>query len=159
MTVEQLGSIGELIAAIATVATLGYLGVQIRTSNRLARAEASRGPASDLNSINCAFGTSPTFLPSFRRIYEGAVRSELEPLARAELDFYLISVTNLQEQLARELGEGILTESAFDFGGAALFSLPYYQTSWPLYRAYLSTGFVEQFEARYGLDPTIEVIY
>ena len=159
MTLEQLGSLGELIAAIATVATLGYLGIQIRTSNRLARAEASRGPASDLNSINCAFGTSPTFLSSFRRVYEGAVRSEVDPVARVELDFYLVSVTNLQEQLVREVGEGILDETALDFGGFGLFSLPYYRTSWPIYRPFLSSNFVEQFETRYGLDPTVEAIF
>jgi hypothetical protein len=32
MTIQELGSIGELIAAIATVATLAYLAVQIRQS-------------------------------------------------------------------------------------------------------------------------------
>ena len=156
MTIEQLGSLGELIAAIATVATLGYLGAQIRTSNRLARAEAARGPADQQNSINCAFGTSPTFLAAFRQIYEGAVRSELDPLARAEMDFYLVSVTNLFEQLAREVQEGILDETTLDFGGKELFSSPYYRTSWPIYRQYLTAGFAEEFEARYDLDPTIE---
>jgi hypothetical protein len=30
MTIEQLGSIGELVAAAATIATLGYLAAQIR---------------------------------------------------------------------------------------------------------------------------------
>jgi hypothetical protein len=159
VTVGELGSIGELVAAIATVATLGYLGVQIRTSNRLARAEASRGPASDLNAINASFGTSPTFLAGFRLIYEGAVRAEIEPLARAELDFYLVSVANLQEQLAREVREGILDEAALDMGGNGLFSLPYFRTSWPLYRPYLSSGFVLQFEERYGLDPTIPAVF
>ena len=37
MTIQDLGSLGELIAAIATVATLGYLATQIRLGNRLAR--------------------------------------------------------------------------------------------------------------------------
>lgn len=34
MTIEELGSIGELLAAIATIATLAYLALQIRQSNR-----------------------------------------------------------------------------------------------------------------------------
>ena len=37
MTIQDLGSIGELIAAIATVATLGYLAVQIRQNTRTIR--------------------------------------------------------------------------------------------------------------------------
>ena len=34
MTIQDLGSVGELVAAIATVATLAYLALQIRQSNR-----------------------------------------------------------------------------------------------------------------------------
>ena len=39
---------------------------------------------------------------------------------------------------------------------AGLFSLPYYRTSWSIYRGYLSSVFVEDFEKRYDLDPSIE---
>ena len=66
MTVQDLGSLGEFVAAIATVATLIYLASQIRASNRLARAEASRTPNSDLNSLNAAFGTDPIFRAAIR---------------------------------------------------------------------------------------------
>ena len=37
MTLEDLGNIGELIAAIATVATLGYLALQIRQNTKVVR--------------------------------------------------------------------------------------------------------------------------
>ena len=156
VTIQDLGSLGELVAAIATVATLIYLAIQIRASNRLARAEASRTPNSDLNSINAAFGTDPIFQSAMRRILTGATRTEIEPSERTILDFYLISITNIQEQLAREIREGILTSDALDFGGAGLFLLPYYRTSWSLYRGYLTSAFVVAFEKQYELDPTIK---
>ena len=35
MTIQDLGSIGELIAAVATLATLVYLAVQIRQNSRM----------------------------------------------------------------------------------------------------------------------------
>ena len=35
MTIQDIGSVGELVGAIATVATLLYLAVQIRQSARL----------------------------------------------------------------------------------------------------------------------------
>ena len=38
MTVQDLGSIGELIAAVATVATLAYLALQIRQNTKTIRA-------------------------------------------------------------------------------------------------------------------------
>jgi hypothetical protein len=136
--------------------TLIYLSIQIRASNRLARAEASRDPNSDLNAINASFGTDPSFRVGMRKVLTGSSRTEIEPEQRLVLDFYLVSITNLQEQLAREIREGILDADALDFGGAGLFRLPYYKTSWSLYRGYLTSPFVTEFEARYDLDPSIE---
>ena len=37
MTIQELGSVGELIGAIATVATLIYLSLQIRQNTSLQR--------------------------------------------------------------------------------------------------------------------------
>jgi hypothetical protein len=159
VTIQDLGSLGELVAAIATVATLIYLATQIRAISRLARAQASRTPNSDLNSINASFGTDPLFRAAMRRILTGSIRTELEAGERLLLDFYLISITNIQEQLAREIREGILDPDALDFGGAGLFLLPYYRTSWPLYRDYLTSAFVESFEKQYDLDPSLDAVW
>lgn len=158
MTLQNLGSLGEFVAAIATVATLIYLTIELRASNRLARAEASRTPNSDLNALNAAFGTDPVFRGAMRRVLAGASRDELEPDQRIALDFYLISLTNIQEQLAREVREGVLAPGAVDFGGTGSFLLPYYRSSWPLYRPYLTSEFVRNFERQYGLDPSIDVV-
>ena len=54
VTIQDLGSIGELVAAIATLATLGYLAVQIRQNTRSMRAaafQASTTRASDLSQL------------------------------------------------------------------------------------------------------------
>ncbi|MCR9094616.1 MAG: hypothetical protein NXI30_10405 [bacterium] len=40
MTLEQLGNIGEFVAAIATLVTLAYLAVQVRQSNIVTREQA-----------------------------------------------------------------------------------------------------------------------
>ena len=46
MTIQDLGSLGELIAAVATVATLVYLAVQIRQNTRSVRAAAFHATSS-----------------------------------------------------------------------------------------------------------------
>jgi hypothetical protein len=46
VTFEELGSLGELIAAIATVVTLAYLATQIRYA-RLAASDTSRHSRAD----------------------------------------------------------------------------------------------------------------
>ena len=43
MTIEQLGSLGEIIAAIATLATLGYLALQIRLNAKSVRGSIAQG--------------------------------------------------------------------------------------------------------------------
>ena len=156
MTIQELGSLGEFIAAVATVATLFYLAVQIRASNRLARAEASRAPNSDLNTINSRFATDPGFQSALRKVLGGTRRSELAPEERILVDLYLVSLTNIQDQLLREVRAGILDSDALDFGGKGQFSTPYYRDSWPLYAGHLSSTFVSAFEARYELDSTID---
>lgn len=40
MTIQDLGSLGELIAALATIATLVYLAIQIRQNTRSVRASS-----------------------------------------------------------------------------------------------------------------------
>ena len=40
MTLQDLGSIGELIGAVATVATLAYLALQIRSNSKITRSAA-----------------------------------------------------------------------------------------------------------------------
>jgi hypothetical protein len=43
MTIAELGSPGEFVAAVATILTLVYLALQIRQSNRLLENSALRG--------------------------------------------------------------------------------------------------------------------
>jgi hypothetical protein len=42
LTLQELGSIGEFLAAIATLATLAYLAYQIRQNTKVARAELTK---------------------------------------------------------------------------------------------------------------------
>ena len=43
MNIQELGSISEIIAGIATVVTLAYLALQIRQHSKSSRADAARG--------------------------------------------------------------------------------------------------------------------
>jgi len=42
MTIQDFGSLGELIGAVATVAMLAYLSIQIRDNTRITKAESRR---------------------------------------------------------------------------------------------------------------------
>jgi len=159
MNWDMVSAFSEVAGVLAVVVSLLYLSRQVRMSNQLARAEASRSPTSDLNMLNASFGVNPSFQSALRRAIEGLERPDFEPDERVLLDLYFVSVTNIYEQLLREVREGILEENVLDFGGKGLFELPFYRTSWPILKPFLSTSFAEEFERRYALDPTIETTY
>jgi len=48
MSIQELGSIGELVAAIATVLTLVYLAIQVRQNTRALKASTFQGISSEL---------------------------------------------------------------------------------------------------------------
>ena len=156
MNWTAVSTLAQLVSTLAVVISVAYLALQVRIANRLARAEASRTPSSDLNSLNASFGTDPVVRQAMHKLVQGAVRADLDVDHRIAIDFYLISITNLQEQLAREIQAGTLDSDTQDFGGAGLFALPYYRSSWALYRQFFSSEFSVQFENRLHLDPTID---
>ena len=113
-------------------------------------------PSSELNSVNTAFGTDPSVRAAIRKVFAGSCREELDADERILVDYYLISATNIYEQIAREIQEGILSPDMLaDFGGKGLFVLPYYRTSWSIYRDHLSSQLVDEFERQYELDPEV----
>lgn len=76
MTIQDLGSIGELVAAIATVATLGYLGLGIRQNTQSVRWSTEL----ELSKLVIDFHARATGQPELLRIYDAAVDpSSLRP--------------------------------------------------------------------------------
>lgn len=52
MTIQDLGSVGELLAAVATVVTLGYLAVQLRQNTATARAGTRASHTQAVHAVN-----------------------------------------------------------------------------------------------------------
>jgi hypothetical protein len=59
LTIQDLGSVGELIAAIATIATLVYLAVQVRQNTRALRSSTFQDIAGAMSSTTEAIATHP----------------------------------------------------------------------------------------------------
>ena len=67
MTLQDFGSIGELVGAIATVATLAYLAVQIRQNTQGLSINSYHQATSDLSRQLEAVYLNPEFAEIFRR--------------------------------------------------------------------------------------------
>ncbi len=70
MTIEQPGSVGEIIGAAATVAMLAYLAVQIRQNNRLVAASIADSSRDSMNELARILGANP----EAARVYAAGVQ-------------------------------------------------------------------------------------
>ncbi len=70
MTIEQFGSVGEIIGAAATVAMLAYLAVQIRQNNRLVAASIADSSRDSMNELARILGANP----EAARVYAAGVQ-------------------------------------------------------------------------------------
>jgi hypothetical protein len=59
VTIEQLGSIGEVVGALATVATLLYLAVQIRQNTITVRSAATSSYVQGINTVSNLLASHP----------------------------------------------------------------------------------------------------
>ena len=112
MTIEQLGSLGEIVGALATVATLAYLAVQIRANTRMMRTQA--GHASQAHSSQVAMGLAhdQQLAGVFRR---GLADFEaLEPDEQIQFTFLLSLFLSNAEMVFRDVQNGVSVPSALD---------------------------------------------
>ena len=79
MSIQDLGSIGELVAAIATVLTLAYLAIQIRQNTRMVSASVATSHRDARNESARILADNPETARIFR---EGLL--DLTCLAKAE---------------------------------------------------------------------------
>jgi len=66
VTLEQLGNLGDFVAALATVATLAYLAVQIRASANATRAASHYDARTALNQLNVVMAQDPEWARIWR---------------------------------------------------------------------------------------------
>jgi hypothetical protein len=97
VTIQELGSLGEFVAAIATIATLVYLAVQIRQNTAATRAASHHEITDSFNVINVALGSDPILAALFRR--GGEDRAALREDERSQYDWLCIAYFRVFETL------------------------------------------------------------
>ena len=105
MTIQDLGSIGELIAAVATVGTLIYLAFQIRASTAASRAESVRTVAQ----TSASYMTSIIESPDVARVFlAGLTRdSDISPEDGVRFDFLMAQIVSLESAAFEEARLGV----------------------------------------------------
>jgi len=92
-TAQLLGNFGEFVGAIAVVATLAYLAVQIRQSNKLENAESIR--TTTQNYVNAILQVDP---PVFRKAmvdFDGLTGDDQMKIHNYLIALFLIAQTEV----------------------------------------------------------------
>ena len=89
MNWDALGSVAEMLGAVAVVASLFYIGSQIRYSAKVARANAFQNLATSMIEINASMMLDPDFVDLASRALEG------EELEGVQYRQYTVLVTNV----------------------------------------------------------------
>lgn len=96
MTIQDLGSIGEFVAAVATLVTLAYVAVQIRQNSRLLGETAKRATQATVHEQNLLLFKDKEAMVLVRQGM--SQRSSLDPDDRIRFhNFWMTSFINYQE--------------------------------------------------------------
>ena len=131
MTIEQLGSLGELIAAVATVVTLAYLALQIRQNTHATKAASFHAVSDSMNHVNVAVAQDD----ELARIWVDRCedRAALAPASRHRFDMLLLSYFHVFETVHYQAkvgaGDPVLV-AAEEKSLRALLSTPGVQSWW-----------------------------
>lgn len=152
-----VGAVGELLGGLVVIATLIYLGQQVRQSNRLARAEAYRLTLHRFSEISHEWAVNgDTAELMVRVVLNGLRRDDLSPRQRAIVGFEINSMLRLCAAVYHQERLGILPESVYDVMGERVLGSPYMHDLWPILRSEFPEDFRRFMERRYSLSATSE---
>ena len=112
MTIQELGNLGELIAAIATIATLVYLALQIRRNTAVGRATGTASHTAELNRFLMDVAKDPEL---YRVYWSGLEEPEsLEPAEERKFDMLAASFLGCMHQTYLLEVEGALSPGLWE---------------------------------------------
>jgi hypothetical protein len=118
MNWEAVGAVGEVVGAVAVVATLLYLAIQIRQSTNQARAAAQRDVNSAFQAAIDRFGTNIEIFQLGCMEFENLSRSE-----QLTFDFMIAPLTVHLDQVIRMYKQGLETEDNVQTYGDVLLAI------------------------------------
>jgi hypothetical protein len=102
--IQELGSLGELIAAIATIGTVAYFAVQVRQSTRALKSSTFQAISNDMSVSSEAVSTNSELASVINRATAGL--ADLSATERSQYHFFLLMTFRRLESVyvQRELG-------------------------------------------------------
>jgi len=143
MTLDQLGNLGDFLAALATLATLAYLVLQIRQHTSALRASAFHGFTESINRNNRLVASDGELARMVGAISTTAF-VDFSRSDRVRLGHFSLSVFRTNESLYYQRNEGAAAEEAWRTQASWMMQIlawPGVKTWWPLNRGLFTEPF------------------
>lgn len=145
MTIEQIGSLGEMIGAIGVILSLLYVGKQLAQNNRNQRIAA-------IQSHNQAYMQNAGVLAKHAETWSIGMQnfSTLELHKKIEFGFLLMTIFRQAEQAYFLHKEEVLPAEVFNKAMVIIASALYYQgikAWWEKRKDYFDDGFIDKLES------------
>jgi hypothetical protein len=115
MTISELGSIGELIGAIAVFATLLYLALQIRQNTIATRAQIHQARADQAQDYFLFTAGTREFASILNKVkYDPENLSLLDDEERIQFQHYVVATTLRFENTYYQWKQGFLSEDLYE---------------------------------------------
>jgi hypothetical protein len=147
-------AVRETLAALGVIASLVFVGMEIRQGTAVARIAAAQTMAEHQLGLNQVL-ISETMTDLNARLLAGDSREAFAPVEQLQLDATHLSVLRTWESLYTVVNEGIVDSSVLEGMSQGLnpFGAPYVRESWPIYRGSFTEDFATYVETTFDLAP------
>lgn len=146
----------DTVGLLGVIASLIFVGLEVRQNTRVARAEAYRGLDQAMAQWYFVAATDDELVPLLRGVFlEGVRRDELSGPDKWRVGMMLDAAIRSHEFLFRQVEEGVLPPHSLDRAGSITFNAPYMRDLWPVVRSQYREDFAAYFEARYQLGSPV----
>jgi len=148
----MVGALGEVAGAGAVVASLLYVGRQVRQNNRIARAEAYREVTMGWARLLHLWADDRAAAKALMESGDGTRLADLPEDVQNAFLLRISATYRVFETIYRQVAEEILDSEALDmlFGQSAT-TTPMFRDAWARLRGSYSPSFRAFVEARFGL--------
>jgi len=152
----MVGAIGEVVGGLGVVASLVYVGSQVRSNTAALHAEAFRTCA--LASVDLAsdWARDSEWSQTLSRLsVDGATPDDFDESQRTWIALHLIALARVQEVGFVQFRRGRVPAEILELADSAVFRTSYFKAGWPGWRGEFSEEFRlymdEQLE--FSIDP------
>ncbi len=147
MSLGDWAAIAEIVGALAVVASLVYVGSQIRQSNAVMRAEAHRDIELKIADLAAQMAANKRFTESLALIRDDRPRDSFAPADRSNIALILIGFIRVYQACFHQHREGVVTDKILEIADSQLFRTRFVRDSWPRWKDEFDPEFAAFFES------------